>query len=418
MAYVDKQKGNYRVVEKKDKLRLSKTFTGGGRPPADDYCAELNATIKKILSIKYRQESIDFKQLPLSIGQWQAINNAFTIDCDLLASKLRPAQYTETFESAASEFCVSGYSPRRRVKKVPGSSVVGLVSWWVEYFGPEKLLTDVVKADIVAGLKLKSEGETKGGRGRGQVEAVPVSLNTLDNYLTAYMSFSHWCLLEGKIETRPEVNIKKQAPETAQPRPLGLKVGELEQFDYDAVKEASKALLKACKRSDKGDATPFIKMYVFVLFALTTGRRASEILNLKWSHINLKTGTYAVIAKGRKVQNFILKGKILPELNSLRKKESVIGIDGYIFTKPGDSKPFRYTEPFTAVIADAGLGDHYFHDLRDTCATLLLNRSMNWTVVAAVLGHSSVGALQKRYGRFFPEAVGDILDEHLADFLR
>lgn len=420
MAHVDQQRaGNWRTIERRDKLHLSKTFPEkdypeGGKEAAEKYCVEITAMVNRVLKVKYQQVAIDFRQLPLSLGQWRAIQNEFTIDCPLLTKKLRPEHYTETVADAMKEFCATGYCPRLRVRKLPDSSTLIIVEWWAKYFGPKKILTDIVKTDIEKGLEVKAEESSRGGRGRGKTNTAPVSLKTLDNYLMGYKSFSHWCLLEEKTVTRPELTIKKRAVDAPEPRPLGLNLDKLEQFDLNAVVAAMDALLAACKRADQGNETAFTRMHLFVLFALATGRRAAEILSLQWSHINLETGAYSVRVKGGKVQSFEVVGKALRELNALRET----AIDGYIFTMPLSDEPFAYSDPFSAVIADAGLGDHYFHDLRDTCATIILNGSKDWSVVADVLGHSSVGSLQKRYARFFPGLIRSSMEKHLPESLR
>lgn len=44
-----------------------------------------------------------------------------------------------------------------------------------------------------------------------------------------------------------------------------------------------------------------------------------------------------------------------------------------------------------------GLGDVRFHDLRHSCATLMLAAGVRMDVISKLLGHSSVGVTAARY---------------------
>ena len=422
MAYVGKQKGNYRVNHKKDQLRISNTFEV--EQDAKDYCDELNAMLKAIVKVRYAQKPINFKSLPLSAPQWESVTNAMAISCEILESKLKPASFSQTVAEAMEEFLEKGYLPKKKVKKKPGISLRGIIRFWIGYFGPEKNLSEVTQEDINAGLEEKAKHTTKRARGRDQEKAKPVSKKTLDNHLNGYKSFSHWCQLEKKIGVRPEFTIKTQSDNKPAPRPLGMTKGQLEQFDMETVENAVMRLLTAAKKWDlnsEGGRRKFNRMYAMCLFAVSTGRRKKEVLKLKWSHVNLKTGTYTSIVKGDQLQSFPLVGKILDVLRDLKKSEGkVVNINDarFVFSAPGSDVAFTSSDAFNQVLADADLDGHYFHDLRDTAATMILNASKDWSVVAEVLGHGSVGELQRRYAVFFPEVLAVALEKALPAFLK
>jgi integrase len=61
----------------------------------------------------------------------------------------------------------------------------------------------------------------------------------------------------------------------------------------------------------------------------------------------------------------------------------------------------------------AGLPEQIrFHDLRHTCASLLIAQGAHPKVIQAHLGHSSIQVTMDRYGHLFPDAM-----DHLADRL-
>jgi integrase len=65
---------------------------------------------------------------------------------------------------------------------------------------------------------------------------------------------------------------------------------------------------------------------------------------------------------------------------------------------------------------DAGLPQRRFHDLRHSCATLLLVQGVSPRVVMEVLGHSDVGMTLNTYSHVVPQLkreAADRMDEIL-----
>jgi integrase len=72
---------------------------------------------------------------------------------------------------------------------------------------------------------------------------------------------------------------------------------------------------------------------------------------------------------------------------------------------------------FQALLKRAGLPRIRFHDLRHTCATLLLRQGVNPKIVQELLGHSTVAMTLDRYSHFLPDmqqAAVDAMDEILS----
>ena len=64
------------------------------------------------------------------------------------------------------------------------------------------------------------------------------------------------------------------------------------------------------------------------------------------------------------------------------------------------------TASFKPLLEKAGLPDIRFHDLRHTCATLLLSRGHHPKLVQELLGHASVAITLDRYSHVLP-GMGD-----------
>jgi integrase len=72
---------------------------------------------------------------------------------------------------------------------------------------------------------------------------------------------------------------------------------------------------------------------------------------------------------------------------------------------------------FGPLLKRAGLPQIRFHDLRHTCATLLLSKNVNPKIVSEMLGHSSISITLDIYSHLLPdmqekavEALEEMLD--------
>jgi integrase len=61
------------------------------------------------------------------------------------------------------------------------------------------------------------------------------------------------------------------------------------------------------------------------------------------------------------------------------------------------------THRFKPLVKRAGLPNIRFHDLRHTCATLLLSKNVNPKVVSEMLGHSSIAITLDTYSHVLPD---------------
>ncbi len=66
--------------------------------------------------------------------------------------------------------------------------------------------------------------------------------------------------------------------------------------------------------------------------------------------------------------------------------------------------PESLTERFKAQLAKAGIPTTVrFHDLRHTCATLMIKLHIHPRVVMEILGHSQISTTMNTYGHVLPE---------------
>ena len=82
---------------------------------------------------------------------------------------------------------------------------------------------------------------------------------------------------------------------------------------------------------------------------------------------------------------------------------------GLVFTTPIGTPldGTAVTKSFQRILASAGLPQRRFHDLRHSCATLLLVQGVSPRVVMDLLGHSQIGLTMNTYSHVIPDLRRD-----------
>jgi site-specific recombinase XerD len=115
----------------------------------------------------------------------------------------------------------------------------------------------------------------------------------------------------------------------------------------------------------------------------------------------------------------------LVELNDAQWRSGVISgplwnENGLIFAcETGDPLDRRAvtTLKFKPLLKHAGLPEIRFHDLRHTCATLLLTRNVNAKIVSEMLGHATIAITLDTYSHVLPnmrDAAAAAMEEALS----
>ena len=134
-----------------------------------------------------------------------------------------------------------------------------------------------------------------------------------------------------------------------------------------------------------------------VFFALQTGMRRGEILNLKWPDLDFNTNLICVRHSKARKPRFI---PINSELENMLK--SMPTASEYVFgTADGQAGFTLYRKPFETAMKKAGISDFRFHDLRHCFASDLVMKGVDLKTVSELLGHSST-AMTERYSHLSP----------------
>ncbi len=152
--------------------------------------------------------------------------------------------------------------------------------------------------------------------------------------------------------------------------------------------------------------------YELVLLELATGLRRGEILALKWSDLNPKTGELRVERQvyrtGGKLtvappktktskRSLLIPKTLLDLLNETRSRAA----SEWMFPSPvkPDSPlyPASVRKRIQTILDHAGCRKLRFHDLRHTFATLSLEAGMDVKTLSAIIGHNSVSTTLNVY---------------------
>jgi integrase len=165
-------------------------------------------------------------------------------------------------------------------------------------------------------------------------------------------------------------------------------------------------------------------LFPLYVLALTTGMRSGEILGLQWQDVDLDAGTLQV---KRTVFNGTVstpkttrsnRGISLPNMAVEALRKHPRSSEWVFSSKNGTSLSVhnlhnRYWKP---LLKDARLPDIRFHDLRHTCATLLLSKGVHPKLVQELLGHSSIEITLDTYSHMLP-SMGDQAADAMDDLL-
>lgn len=263
-----------------------------------------------------------------------------------------------------------------------GKLVWASFEWLIDHFGANTLLRDIGPNRISEAIaRRRAPRMTPSG------EKKPVKNSTVNGAVTEILRM---------VMRRAKENWEQDLPhirwgELILPEPRE-RVRELR--DHEEAK------LVANMRSDY---LPLIS------FALTSGLRMKELVELKWRAIDWTAKTITVRGKGDKVATIPLTGMMQAILSPLRGHHPE-----FVFTyvavstrskagKPHRIKGVRYPVTYEGLKtawrrfggAKAGIEDFRFHDQRHTVASRLLRESGNLKLVQKLLRHEELATTAK-----------------------
>ena len=239
--------------------------------------------------------------------------------------------------------------------------------WWKQQLG------DYVLADVTSALIGEYRDKLlKSPTPKGSLR----SPSTVVRYLSA---LSHAFTLAVKEWGWLEDSPMRKVTKPKQPR------GRVRFLD----EEERRCLLLSCKES------PNSYLYPVVVLALSSGMRQAEIMNLKWSDIDLQKGRIILQqtknGERRAVHLAGLALQLLRDLEKIRRIDTNL-----IFPSKSLKQPVDLRFPWEKALKAAEIEDFRFHDLRHCAASYLAMNGASLAEIAEVLGHKTL-SMVKRY---------------------
>src|SRR6266851_2112090 len=176
--------------------------------------------------------------------------------------------------------------------------------------------------------------------------------------------------------------------------------------------------------------------------ALTMGLRQGEALGLRWRDVDLEMGyirvsrqlqridhKYELVElKTRRSQRPLavppaIVGSLIAHKERQDRERQTAGVRwrdaDLVFARP-DGYPLSgsvVTHSFQTLLEKAGLSKRRFHDLRHSCATLMLAQGVSPRVVMEILGHSQISLTMNTYAHVLPEMSRDAANR-MSDLIR
>jgi len=179
-------------------------------------------------------------------------------------------------------------------------------------------------------------------------------------------------------------------------------------------------------------ATATDRLHALYVLALTTGLREGELLGLTWADTDLQRRQARVRQQLQRVDGKL--ALVEPKTSATRRMVMLTAMatealtshrerqlferraagegwteTGLMFTsKLGTPlEPRNAVRSFKAALRAAGLPNRRFHDLRHSCASLLLAEGVPLKVVAEILGHASIRLTADTYSHVVPALQAD-----------
>jgi integrase len=167
------------------------------------------------------------------------------------------------------------------------------------------------------------------------------------------------------------------------------------------------ARLWALLNSPAGRALASESSIVAIKLLVLTGRRLSEVLNLKWAWVDLQAGILRLPDTKTGALTVSLNQ---PALNVLRELREQAGTGEYVIPGQRSGRPLvNLQKPWRRVRHAAQLDDVRLHDLRHTFASIGAGLGMSLPMIGRLLGHSQAQTTA-RYAHLAQDPVRDAAD--------
>jgi integrase len=285
-----------------------------------------------------------------------------------------------------------------------------------QYIAPavgRKRLPALAPADVRLLLARATASRTPGRKGQPEKERPLVSARTVQQIHAVLRAMLNQAMREELVARNVARLVQPPAPDRDEIRPWS---------------DAEARLFLSAVRGHRLSA-------LFVV-ALGLGLRRGELLGLRWVDVDFTSGQLRVWQTLQRVKGdgvvygppksrrsrrvLTMPAVVVIALRQHRRQQDADRLSagdswtetGLVFTTTtgGHLEPRNLNTTYARLITRAAVRPIRFHDLRHTCATLLLSRGVSPRMVMDVLGHSQISVTMNTYGHVIPamqqEAAG------------
>lgn len=268
----------------------------------------------------------------------------------------------------------------REKKAIPpvirgGRRIAGLKSWYTT-----RIYLDTLK-DFFGDMRLKEITPDNLEDFKQKRLATPTqykkerSLSAVQRELETLRALMRWSVKRGWIRVSPFEKLEE---------PIISKTSEGRRDRVLSIEEEER-LLAAC-------VEPRAHLRPFIICALDSSMRRGEMLQLRWTFVNLHQGIIALpgeVTKTGKPRSVPITPRLRVELEALREKAK--GDDNaLVFAGIGDIK-----RSFSTACRIADVQDFHLHDARHTAITKMISLGINPALVMSISGHDQMSTFQR-----------------------
>lgn len=263
----------------------------------------------------------------------------------------------------------------------------GHLDFWIERFG-RMHLNEVTHGEINAAVAvLQTRPAMRGSRnGPAKPTGKLLSPATINRHLATLSAVMNFALKRGMIEAHP------------------MKAGKVEKLTEGNGRKRVLTDEEVTRLLDAAEGSRWPMMPLFLRMLLTTAARKSEVLNLRWEHVNLAES----VAILHETKNG--RARALPLVSDVRaaleqaSKVRPINSDYVFFDPKHPAQPknvdtiWRFVRQRAGLLKDRDdpLDQVVLHTTRHSAITKMLKGGANLTQAAVVSGHQTL-AMLKRY---------------------
>lgn len=298
---------------------------------------------------------------------------------------IREGRYFKTLESKKRtladliERFVSTELPRRRAD---APKVTVHLNWWKQKLGAY-VLSDINHVRISELKEALRNEPTKRGEYRSNA--------TINRFLASLsICFAYGVRDLGWLNENPCLHVRR--PQEPSGRVRFLSDAERARLIKEALTDVSAS-----------------RIYPFIVIALSTGMRSSEITRLQWPEVDLRNRRVILNKTKNGERRSVPLAKQAYEM--LRDMGKVRKIDSdYVLTQKDGKTPYNPRKAWLRIIEKAKINDIRIHDLRHSAASYLAMEGATLLELAEILGHKTL-AMVKRYAHLTEGHTAKIMEK-------